>query len=527
VPEGIGGSDVWDQRLGVWWIAEDHPDALAVAHSPTGPLTYAQLVGRTHQLVHALRALGLEPGDGVAVMLPNGVEIVEASLATQEAGWMFTPLNTYLTAAEVALLLESSQARALVVHPRFAAVVDALVIETASVIGTHVLSMGGAIDGIQSLDDLADAQPTTEPPDRTAGALFPFTSGTTGKPKGIKRRSADVDPSKAAHAGALFGRAFDFIPFAGTQLVSTAMYHGGSHSFYMAALNVGQPLVIMDGFDPEETLRLIEQYRVVAGYMVPTQFNRLVRLPEDVRDKYDLSSLHSIVHAAAPCPRPLKEEMMAWWGPVIWETYGGMEGAATIAKPERWLERPGTVGRAIKGVTLWVLDEEGTPLPAGEVGAIYIENEVGFQYHGDEEGTRSAFKGRRFTLGDIGYLDDGGYLFLLDRAKDMIISGGVNIFPAEIEAVLGAHPAVADVGVIGVPDADWGEQVKAVVQPAPGYGAGPELAAELLAYAREHLAAYKVPRSVDFRTEMPRTDAGKLYKRQIRDEYWAAAGRSL
>jgi long-chain acyl-CoA synthetase len=295
----------------------------------------------------------------------------------------------------------------------------------------------------------------------------------------------------------------------------------------MAALNVGHSLVIMGKFDPEGVLANIDRYKITTAYMVPTQFHRLLRLPSEVRAKYDVSSLHSVVHSAAPCPKDLKQQMFDWWGPVIWETYGGMEGAATIAKPQRWLEKPGTVGRAIAGVEVFILDADGNELPAGEVGHIYYRTVDSFQYHGDDDGTKQAFKGKSFSIGDMGYLDTDGYLFISDRAKDMIISGGVNIYPQEIEAVLAANPAVADVAVIGVPDPDWGEQIKALVEPAEGRVASPELEAELIEYCKERLAAYKVPKSVDFRTELPRTEAGKLYKRILRDQYWADSGRNV
>jgi long-chain acyl-CoA synthetase len=305
-------------------------------------------------------------------------------------------------------------------------------------------------------------------------------------------------------------------------LVSTGMFHGGSHSYYMGGLHVGQALVITAKFDPERTLQLIEQHRVRTGYMVPTQFHRLLQLPAEVRAKYDVSSLHSIVHSAAPCPRPVKEQMMAWWGPVIWETYGGMEGAATIAKPHRWLEKPGTVGRAIKGMQLYILDDDGRELPPGEVGHIYLDNGVGFSYHDDPDQTKSAFKGKRFSLGDMGYLDEDGYLFISDRAQDMIITGGTNVYPAEIESVLLSHPKVHDAGVIGLPDPDWGETIMALVQLKPGFEAGAEMQSELTAFCKERLASYKVPRRWEFRADLPRTEAGKLYKRKIRDDYIAA-----
>jgi long-chain acyl-CoA synthetase len=290
----------------------------------------------------------------------------------------------------------------------------------------------------------------------------------------------------------------------------------------MAGLNVGHSLVIMGKFDPERSLQLIEKYRVRSGYMVPTQFHRLLQLPAETRAKYDVSSLHSIVHSAAPCPRPVKEQMMAWWGPVIWETYGGMEGAATIAKPHRWLEKPGTVGRAIKGMRLAILDDDGNQLPPGQVGHVYLDNGVGFSYHDDPDLTKSAFKGRRFSLGDIGYLDEDGYLFISDRAKDMIITGGTNVYPVEVEATLLEHPGVQDVAVIGVPDPDWGESVVAIVHARPPAEPGDELAADLASFCRQRLASYKVPRRWEFRNDLPRTEAGKLYKRKIRDEYVAA-----
>jgi len=516
----------WDRRLGVWWIAEDHPDQPAILESPSGTRTFAQLTGSAHQLGHGLRSLGLGPGAVVAAMLPNGVEIVECSLACQEAGWYFLPLNTFLTAGEVARIIVHSGASVLIAHEQFAAVVTDAALDTARR-DCAVLAVGD-VAGVDALDELCRHFPVTEPADRATGSMFTYTSGTTGQPKGIRRPVLPGPPDEAANAAALFGRAFQFRPLEGCHLVSTAMYHGGAHSFYMGALNVGQPLVIMPKFDPEEALRLIDRHRVTTAYMVPTQFHRLLRLPEETRARYDTSSLQVVVHAAAPCPRHVKQQMLDWWGPVIWETYGGMEGPATIAKPWRWLERPGTVGRAIRGVTLAILDDDGEPVPAGQPGMVYIGTEQApFEYHGDEAGTSGAYRGGRFTLGDVGYLDADGYLFIVDRAKDMIITGGVNVYPQEVEGVLLSHPAVADVAVIGVPDDEWGEQIKAVVQLDPGATPSAALASELIRHCRDRLAAYKCPKSVDFRSDLPRTDAGKLYKRRIRDEYWRSMGRAV
>lgn len=508
----------WDRRLGFWWIAEDHPDALAVVDGPDGSRTYAELAGDAHQLVHLLRAMGVAAGAAVGVLVDNGTTLLEVSLAAQESGLYFIPLNPHLTAAELGSIMNHSGASVLVAGARFSPLLDALRTSAPQV---QVLTVG-PVDGYTALADARSEHSRNEPSDRSPGALFAYTSGTTGKPKGIRRPLEPGDPDVMANHAALFGRAFDFRPFDGPMLVSTGMYHGGSHSYCMGGLNVGHGLVIMARFDPQETLALIEQHRVRTAYMVPTQFHRLLRLPAEVRSRYDLSSLHAVVHSAAPCPRQLKEQMLAWWGPVIWETYGGMEGPATIAKPHRWLEKPGTVGRAIKGVRLTILNDDGEELGPNQTGHVYIDNGVGFSYHDDPEQTAHAFRGKRFTLGDIGWIDEDGYLFISDRAKDMIITGGVNVYPAEVEAVLLDHPAVADAAVIGVPDADWGETVVAVVQVIDGEAASAELAAELDRWCRERLASYKCPRRFEFRSELARTEAGKLSKRTIRDEYVAA-----
>ncbi len=515
-----------ERRLGVWWIAEDHPDLPAIFASPSGPRTFAELAAGAHRLVHALRARGLEQQDVVAVMAPNGVEIVECSLACQEAGWFFLPLNTFLTSGELAGIVEVANAAALFVHERFRAALSGAAWEKLR--GRRRVFSFGEVAGVESADELRRGHPSTLPIDRATGSIFTFTSGTTGKPKGVRRSPRGGDPSAAANAAAIFGRAFDFRELEGAHLVSTGMHHGGSHSFYMGALNAGQGLVIPERFDAEETLRQIERHRVTTAYMVPTQFHRLLRLPPEVKGRHDLSSLRVVVHSAAPCPLEVKKQMMEWWGPVIWETYGGMEGAATIAKPNRWLERPGTVGRAVRGVSLEILDDDGKPLPPREPGLVYMTVEGNaFQYVGDSAGADKAFRGKRITLGDVGYLDEDGYLFICDRAKDMIITGGVNVYPQEVEAALAAHPAVLDVAVIGVPNEEWGEEIKAVVQPAAGVVPDAALAGELLAWCRERLASYKCPRSVDFRDELPRTDAGKLYKRRLREEYWRDAGRAV
>ena len=515
----------WDRRLGVWWVAEDHPDLPAVVASPSGAtLTYAELAGRAHQLVHALRAAGLRAGDIVAYALPNSADMVWWQLAMLEGGFQSIALNPALAGGEISAIVEHSGAVGLVVAAQYGHRVAEL--DTRSI--RMRIAVGGAIEGFEPYEELVAGQPLTEPADRELGVPIVYSSGTTGQPKAIARKRVVGEPSWVADQMKIFGRAFSFQPLTGVHLVSAGMHHGGCQSFYQGALNVGQALAIMGKFDPELTLQMIEAYRVTTAYMVPTQFVRLLRLPDDVRARYDLSSLQVVVHSAAPCPLEVKQRMMDWWGPVIWETYGGMEGAATIAKPHRWLERPGTVGRPVRGMQVKILDPEGNDLPPGQIGAVYLEPEAAtFEYRNDPELTASVHKGRAFTLGDVGHMDTDGYLFISDRAKDMIISGGVNIYPAEVEGVLSAHPLVGDVAVIGVPDAEWGESVKAVVELVDGTPPSDELGDELISFCRARLATYKCPRTVDFRDTLPRTDGGKLYKRLLRDQYWADADRQL
>ena len=502
----------------MWWIATDHPDLPAIVDSPSGvTLTFGELAGRAHQLVHALRDRGIGPGAIVAYALPNDADVVWWQLAMQEAGIHAVALNPALSRDEIASVLEHAGAAGLVVGHQYASHVAGL---TGPALPGLRVVVGGDLAGYERYEVLVAGFGQAEPADRRFGTPITYSSGTTGKPKAIARDGWGGDPSVIADQMKLFARAFQFEPLTGVHLVSAGMHHGGCQSFYQGALNVGQAVAIMARFDAERTLEMISRHRVTTAYMVPTQFVRLLRLPPAVRAAYDVSSLQVVVHSAAPCPVEVKRQMMDWWGPVIWETYGGMEGAATIAKPHRWLQKPGTVGRAVRGMTVKVLDDGGREVAAGQLGVVYLEpDRPTFAYRNDPDLTSSVYHGRAFTLGDVGFLDEDGYLFLRDRVKDMIISGGVNIYPAEAEAVLTAHPAVGDVAVIGVPDAEWGESVKAVVELADGYEPSDELGEELIAFCRGRLAGYKCPRSVDFMAQLPRTDGGKLFKRLLRDEY--------
>jgi long-chain acyl-CoA synthetase len=516
----------WDRQLGFWSIAEQQGELPAVVASPSSaPLTFAELAARAHQLVHGLRARGLSAGDIVVCALPNDVDILVWQLAVQESGLRYIALNPALSGPEIQSIVDHSGAAAVVVHHDFRERLGELA-GTSSV--RLRVAVGGELPAFERVEDVVADQPTSVPDDRMLGGTITYSSGTTGKPKAIERPLPKIDPSAFADSMKLFARAFQFLPLEGVHLVSAGMHHGGCQSFYQGALNVGQALAIMGRFDAEQALATIERHRVTTAYMVPTQFVRLLRLPEDVRARYDTSSLQVVVHSAAPCPIEVKRQMLDWWGPVIWETYGGMEGAATIAKPYRWLEKPGTVGRAVRGMKVRILDDEGNELPAGEVGNVYLEPDMPtFRYRNDPDLTASVSRGRAFTLGDVGLLDEDGYLFLRDRAKDMIISGGVNIYPAEVEGVLSAHSAVGDVAVIGVPDPEWGESVRAVVELVAGVEPSDALADELIAHCRERLSGYKCPRTVEFRAHLPRTDGGKLLKRLIRDEYWTDAGRQV
>ena len=511
---------------GFWQAALADPSRRALIESDGRTVSAGELAGASHQLVHALRARGLARGDVVAMLLPNGAPALEVLLAAMQGGWYITPINTNLAPPEIAHILRDSGAKAFVAHAQTAEPAVRAADEAELPASARIAV--GDVPGFASYASLKSAQLPTLPPDRCAGQFMQYTSGTTGKPKGIKRALIPMDPDAMAglQAGHL-GR-FGITPGGdGVHLCTSPMYHTAPLAFSWFSLHFEHTVVLMDRWDPERALAAIERHRVTTTHMVPTQFHRLLQLPAETRSRYDCSSLTSVLHAAAPCPVEVKRRMLEWWGPVIYEYYGATEGGGTLVSPEEWLERPGTVGKAWEGAAIRVLDDEGKDCPAGQHGTVYLKLLQDFAYKGDEQKTRANRRGEFFTVGDIGYLDADGYLFLCDRKIDMIISGGVNIYPAEIEAVLLSHPKVGDAAVFGIPDEDWGEQVKAVIEPAPGASAGAALGRELLDFCGERLGKYKCPRSIDFTDAMPRDPNGKLYKRKLRDPYWAGRERRI
>jgi long-chain acyl-CoA synthetase len=508
-------------------------------------LDYAELAARADRYACGLLALGLRPADTVALLLPNGVDLISVYFAATQIGLYVVPVNWHLVAAEVAYLLTNSDTKAFFAHQRFAEVaIEALAAAGAADLdqeemqddqgrgpGSALLARFavGDVPGFRPLAELGADQPVGRPAERTLGAPMVYTSGTTGRPKGVRRPLTGADPDIPPAAGRWFFGIFNLDPFDGhVHLCCSPLYHTAVLNVATLAIQHGHPTVLMDRFAAEEMLRLIERHRVTYSHMVPTQFGRLLALPEDVRKQYDLSSLRNMIHGAAPCPPQIKRQMLDWWGPVVTEYYAATEGGGTTIPAAEWLERPGSVGRAWPGSIVRILDEEGHDVPVNTPGLVYLRmGTSSFEYHGDREKTEAARVGNLFTLGDIGYLDDAGYLYLCDRKSDLIITGGVNVYPAEIEGELAGHPAVADVAVFGIPHEDWGEEIKAVVQPADGSAPGEELAAELIEFARQRLAGFKVPRSIDFTVKLPRDDNGKLYKRRLRDPYWVVAERAI
>ena len=489
------------------------PDSIAV-ETEHDSMTWAVLEDRARRVAQGLRAEGVGEHAAWAILARNRLEWAELTLGNARAGTRYVPLNFHLTAAEMAELLIDSASKLLVVGSDD----EAIGREAAAAVGIDRVFVLGP-----DYESWLHGQSSEPLPECSAGAALQYTGGTTGRSKGVIRSGASIPASELTRPFAQWG-AMTHMPSGVQMMLVTPAYHALGGAVVMASMALGNPLLITDRWDPERTLALIEQHRVAGVPMVPTQFIRLLKIDPEIRSRFDVSSLEWVLHTAAPCPAWAKHEMIDWFGPVIVELYGSSEGVGpVIATSEEWLARPGTVGRATAMLELSILDDEGNDLPAGEIGTIHAKRRDGVpSYHGDPEKSAAMVRpDGRFTVGDVGWLDEEGFLFLADRRVDLIIVGGSNIYPAEIEAVLTEHPGVTDAAVFGLPHPDWGQQVKAVVQPADGV----ELdTAEVMEFLRARLAPFKLPASIDVDPALPREASGKLKKHQLRDRYLEQAG---
>ena len=502
-------------------IAAETPQKIAYIMAETGEtVTYSELEAAANRGAQLLRSLGLQRGDHIAILLENHPRFFQICWAAQRAGIYYTAISWRLQQQEVEYIVNNCEARVFITSVERKEVVQPLLGKMDCVEKSYMLD--GVVDGFESWEDALARMPTTEIADQSEGAPMLYSSGTTGYPKGVKRPLPEQDYGVEVDINllrTLYGANDDSI-----YLSPAPLYHAAPLAFTMGCLRSGTTVVVMAHFEAEFALECIENYRITHSQWVPTMFVRMLKLPEEVRLKYDVSSLRCAIHAAAPCPIPIKEKMINWWGPVIYEYYAGTEGNGFVQlNSEEWLAHRGSVGKPLT-CEIHICDEHGVEVPAGESGAIYMSGGGTFEYYKDDDKTADSRHAQGWsTLGDVGYLDDDGYLYLTDRKHFMIISGGVNIYPQEAETVLINHDKVMDVAVFGVPNADFGEEVKGVVQLADPSLASPMLEVELLDYCREYLSHIKCPRSIDFRDELPRHPTGKLYKRLLKDEYWAKA----
>lgn len=503
----------------------DH--ARTAAESPAlilpdgGVISYGQLYARSQRVAALLHDAGLRRGDGVALVLPNRAEFFEITWGCQLSGLYYTAVNTHFTADEVAYVIDDSEAKAVFVDASLTDIATRLGTASTAVC-THV-AVGGDLPGWTAYEDaLAGAG---QAPPLSDGSEMLYSSGTTGRPKAIRRplpTDGNGSWGQALLETALVQR-YGMEP-SSVYLSPAPLYHAAGINYAMAVHRVGAASILIPKFDAEKVLAVVERHRVTHAQFVPTMFVRMLKLPKEIRAQYDLSSLRCVVHAAAPCPVDVKYQMMDWLGPIIYEYYGGTEGfAGSTIDPQQWLAHPGSVGKPYNPVH--VLGEDGQELPPGQTGELFFEGGPDFEYFKDPVKTASVSNDRGWrSLGDMGYLDEDGYLYLTDRSTFMIVSGGVNIYPQEVENLLVMHPKLVDAAVFGVPNDEFGEEVKAVVQPVAGVPVSPDAAealeAEIIAYCREHLATYKCPRTIDFEAELPRDPNGKLYKRRIRERYW-------
>jgi len=503
--------------------ALDHPDQAAIIMGTSGEtVTYGEYEARCNQVAHFLRAAGLRRGDHISVFMENQPRLLEIEGAAERAGLYFTLINIYLAPDEVAYIVANSRSRLLFSSAARREVAEAAAAQCPQLERMMMAGPGTPPAGWESYEAAIAGCPGDPVPDESLGAAMLYSSGTTGRPKGVLRDLPEITPSDPLPVMQFVSAMFGFRKGM-TYLNPAPLYHSAPAASVSASLRLGAMTVVMEHFDAEQWLVLVERYRVTHCQMVPVMFSRLLHLPGDVRAGYDISSLECIVHAAAPCPEHVKRGMIDWLGPIITEYYGATEANGfTFCDSAQWLAHPGTVGRPILG-ELRILDDAGQPCPTGVDGTIWFRGATAFQYFQEPAKTAESRTpdGVASTVGDVGHVDAEGYLYLTDRKSYMIISGGVNIYPQETENLLSSHPAVLDVAVIGVPNEDMGEEVKAVVQLVDPAAAGPGLAQELISYCRARQAHFKCPRTVDFVPDLPRSPTGKLYKRLLRDAYWA------
>lgn len=495
------------------------PDKPAYIMGATGEVvTHRQLEELANQGAHLFRDLGLKSGDAIAIFMENNAHYMAIASAAARSGLLYTTISTHLAMPEIEYIVADSGAQAFITSKAKAELAAGL-IEKMPGVKTRLM-VNGTIEGFESYEEKIKAYPVDPIPDEKAGQDLLYSSGTTGRPKGVFRPVDDLDYGELAPGADLLIALYGLDE--GTVYISPApLYHAAPLRFVTLTLAKEGTAIIMERFDPEQALALIEKYKATHSQWVPTMFIRMMKLPEEIRNKYDTSSLRIAIHAAAPCPVEVKAQMIDWWGPILFEYYAGTEGnGLTAINSEEWLTHKGSVGRAMMGVVK-IMDDDDNELPVGQIGTVYFADGQPFEYHNDPEKTADSFnKNGWSTLSDVGYLDEEGYLFLTDRKLYMIISGGVNIYPQETENILVMHPKVQDVAVIGVPNEDFGEEVKAVVQLMDMTLAGPELEQELIEYCRANLSKMKCPVSIDFESELPRTPTGKLIKRHLRDRYW-------
>jgi acyl-CoA synthetase (AMP-forming)/AMP-acid ligase II len=505
--------------------ALDTPDVPAYVMAETGEVvTRLQLEERANQCAQYLRDVGLQNGDGVAILIENNRYYLEIAHAAWRAGLVLTPISTHLTAGETEYIVNNCGAKALFTSEAMKEVAAELIDLTPNLVAR--VMVGSAIPGYDSYEDTVYKFPNEPIADQAAGRTMLYSSGTTGRPKGIKIASFEDVPYgdvilQAKIAIALYGLAEDTV-----YLSPAPLYHAAPLFFCRNVIHVGGTVVVMEKFDALNSLKLIENYKVTHSQWVPTMFIRMLKLDQEERARYDVSSMKHAIHAAAPIPVPVKEQMIEWWGQILFEVYGGSEGnGATAISSEDWLTHKGSVGKVVLGKA-HVLDDDGNELPPGEIGVVYFSEGQEFEYHEDQEKTKGSRSPQGWTtLGDVGYLDEEGYLYLTDRKDNMIISGGVNIYPQEAENVLIMHPKVMDAAVLGIPHPEFGEEVKGVIQLKDINDAGPEMEQELIAYCQSKLAKLKCPKTIDFEEQLPRTPTGKLLKRLLKDRYWSGEQR--